>query len=173
MILKLCNVSLYRNPLGSDQDLLQYLISSEKIKQSMATEIFTSELFYVQNFLNIDYWIAYHNLSNNEKITFGKQKELIYNNKMIPFIHYQGDFTGIAFYYLFLKKLHVYWIAKYFFKYKIVNNHLEYSRLINYVKIIVSKLKVRFSRFNIINELNSNNYRLLIEYLNLLIKVGS
>jgi hypothetical protein len=53
---ELANQSLYRNPIGSDQDLLEYLVSSGKIVQAPAREIFSSRYYFVQNPLAINVW---------------------------------------------------------------------------------------------------------------------
>ena len=44
--LELANQSLYRNQLGSDQDLLEYLVSSGQIPQATSREIFDSEYYF-------------------------------------------------------------------------------------------------------------------------------
>lgn len=100
---RLCNISLFRNPIGSDQDLFQYLISSQKIIQASSAQVFDSTLFFVQNPLIIGDWDNLQEDGSYHSIQLDAQGRLSVGNKHIPFVHYQNDFCNFAQTFLFLK----------------------------------------------------------------------
>lgn len=103
---KLCNLSLYRNPIGSDQDFLEYLVSSQKIKQDTSSVIFDSSFHFVQNPLVFSFWDDLQNPKNTN--AFAKEEpdgEIRYGNKRIPFTHFQNTFCYTANIYRFLARL--------------------------------------------------------------------
>ena len=93
--LEICNTAVWRNPLGSDQDLLEYLVSTEKISQNKSEEIFNSKFFFIQNPLLIKYWAEKQGVMTREKMT-EKDGQIFYGTKRIPFTHYQGTFCYYA-----------------------------------------------------------------------------
>lgn len=102
----LCNQSLYRNPLGSDQDFLEYLVSSQTIKQNTSSVIFGSSFHFVQNPLVFSFWDDLQNQKNTK--TFAREEangEIRYGNKRIPFTHFQNTFCYTANIYIFLARL--------------------------------------------------------------------
>jgi len=102
----LCNQSLYRNPVGSDQDLLEYLISSKTIKQDESSVIFNSSFYFTQNPLSFSFWNKLQgNMGLQENVRGDANKEIWYGAKKVPFIHYQGTFCNFANVYVILFKL--------------------------------------------------------------------
>jgi hypothetical protein len=100
----LFNQSLYRNPIGSDQDLLEYLVSSKQILQDPRDTILNTDFYYIQNVLSLKHW---HRLQAPEQAVFEMKKngQIGIDSKLVPFIHYQNTFTRFAGVFLFLKGL--------------------------------------------------------------------
>jgi hypothetical protein len=124
---EICNVSSWRNPIGSDQDLLEYLIASRKIPQNTSEEIFNSNLFLIQNPLLIQYWAEKQGINREQKI-IEKDGNIYYGSKKIAFTHYQGTFCFYA---------NIFSIAHYFFPW----NMLGLENFL-YYKIEVSKFRI-------------------------------
>ena len=103
----LANNSFYRNPISSDQDLLEYLISSRRLPQDDRSVIYRSGFFFIENplSLNVDGFdtqgepILHFEMNEDGKILAGK--------KAVPFMHYQSNFSRYAQVYLLLKRWHV------------------------------------------------------------------
>ncbi len=98
----LANDSLYRNPIGSDQDFLEYLISSGKIYQDQASIIYSSSFYFMQNPLSLK---KHHKYQHSCSLNFGEcvDGRISIGNKYVPFIHYQNTFTEFASVYIILK----------------------------------------------------------------------
>lgn len=126
--LEICNTAVWRNPIGSDQDLLEYLISLNKIPQNKSIEIFNSNLFLVENPLTIQYWAEKQGINKKNKITEKKDGSIYYGSKKIAFTHYQGTFCYYS---------NIFVIAHYFFPFNIL--HLE---TFLYYKIEATKFRI-------------------------------
>jgi hypothetical protein len=100
----LFNQSLYRNPIGSDQDLLEYLVSSKQILQDPRDTILNTDFYYIQNALSLKQW---HRLQAPAQAVFEMKKngQIGIDCKLVPFIHYQNTFTRFAGVFIFLKAL--------------------------------------------------------------------
>ncbi len=85
---ELCNQTLYRNPIGSDNDLLGYIVGAGIIKQDNISKVFDFRFSYYQNLLAYTRW---HSLQPG--------------NKPLAFVHYQGTFCFFANIYYILAKL--------------------------------------------------------------------
>lgn len=86
------NISLFRDPIGSDQDLLEYLISSNILIQSDYNLITNREFYYVQNPLHFSQMSSYLKIAPGEIVTCDEHGSLSYAGKLIPFTHFQGSF---------------------------------------------------------------------------------
>ncbi len=93
----LFNRSDYRNPLGSDQDLLEYLVSSRTLPQSQRTEIECLPFRFIENPMVM--------AGNIPPIRGDNRGGIISGGKRVPFIHYQGYFYDFAKIYLALDRL--------------------------------------------------------------------
>lgn len=102
--LSLANQSLFSNPLRSDQDLLEYLVSAKKITQTDAAVIYDSRYYFIQNPLSIDVWHAIQSKKENDFIGNDSDGVLI-GDKQVPFMHYQNTFSVYAGVFLLLKDL--------------------------------------------------------------------
>jgi hypothetical protein len=102
--LSLANQSPFSNPLRSDQDLLEYLVSAKKIIQNDAGIIYDSKYYFIQNPLVIGLW---HSIQCKKDSDFiGNQKSQIFiGDKQVPFTHYQNTFANVAGVYLLLLDL--------------------------------------------------------------------
>ena len=155
------NISLYREPIGSDQDLLEYLISSNKIIQNEYEAIINNNIYYIQNplvFSLMDKYLS--NISTNVSVTLNNEDQILYRNKKIPFTHFQGTFcVYTAKTYLILRKLNIKSkaIHKMFLRYKFINKRF-YPSLISRIILKMSKLLNinDYSRGYIINFLTKN-----------------
>lgn len=96
---KLGNKTAYRNPLGSDQDFLEYLVGSGKIPQTEGAGISTSRFCFFENPLSIRKLLPN---GNGKKFTDSPEGMIYYGGKNIPFIHYQGTFCFFGNIYLCL-----------------------------------------------------------------------
>jgi len=89
---ELCNVTPYRNPLGSDQDLLEYLVSAEILPQDRAERVFASRFYFIQNPLVARYWDAMQSGASRARVSESPRGELRVGERIIPFTHYQNSF---------------------------------------------------------------------------------
>jgi hypothetical protein len=108
---ELANQSLYRNPIASDQDLLEYLVSSGKIIQAPAREIFNSRYYFVQNPLAIKVWHEAQTANDEEaaRSSFVPNVDgtISIGPKKLAFTHFQDDFYPRAGAYLACRKLFI------------------------------------------------------------------
>jgi len=101
----LCNVTPYRNPIGSDQDFLEYLISAEILPQDKSSRIFDSRFYFIQNPLVARYWDDLQSPTFSGQVVENAKGELLYGSKSIPFIHYQNQFCHYSSVFLAFSKL--------------------------------------------------------------------
>jgi hypothetical protein len=99
---ELCNVTQYRNPLGSDQDLLEYLISARILMQDRAERIFASGFYFIQNPLVARYWDDLQSGKHPGTVSETANGELRFGDRIIPFTHYQNSFCHYSAIYLVL-----------------------------------------------------------------------
>ena len=110
----LANQSLYRNPIGSDQDLLEYLVSAQKIPQATAASIFDSRFYFIQNPLSMSRWHAaqYQAAAPGTPsplpphFSIDDQLRIHIGSKQVPFTHFQNTFALYSGVYLALRQLH-------------------------------------------------------------------
>lgn len=156
----LCNQSLYRNPLGSDQDFLEYLVSAKIIKQDSSPTIFNSLFHFTQNPLVFSYWDEFQNPKNiTPIIQEGTNKEIWYGNKRVPFVHYQNTFCYFATIYMVLAKfgLTKFSIIRKLVNFKINETKFSLSMLSRLVLKFARIFKLMYPREKIIKFLNNQN----------------
>jgi hypothetical protein len=92
----LANRCAYRNPIGSDQDLLQYLVSSGRLPQDGAPAIYRSRYFFVENPLSFN--VPGFDMQGEHPVRFSMQGNTILTagKKQVPFLHFQNDFARYA-----------------------------------------------------------------------------
>jgi hypothetical protein len=171
--LNLVNQSLYRNPIGSDQDLLEYLVASKKIIQDTSERVFQSDFYYMENPLTLNIW---HALQGNDKTTgfsMTEDTQLSISNRKVPFIHYQSTFTEYAGLFVALKKFRIpQAVVKKLMWYKIIEADFISTRFFRYVARAKSRFSARVDRDQIIHDLmtGSSEKSLLPSLLNFLLK---
>jgi hypothetical protein len=115
--LLLANQSLYPNPFVHDQDLLEYLVSAQKIPQAPAASIFDSRFYFIQNPLSIRHWheaqyqpaaagSASHPQSGYQ-FSMDEKLRIHIGAKLVPFTHFQNTFALYAGVYLAVRQLHL------------------------------------------------------------------
>jgi len=173
----LCNESLYRNPIGSDQDLLEYLVSAEKIMQNSSKEIYNSKFYFIQNALAVKKW-HYNQVAEIKNFFMQKNSFTIsYENKIVPFIHYQNTFTQYAETYLFLIKFFSLnsLIIKLILKFKIEDSLFITNRLYNFIRKFINKIGFKLTRKEVIEQMmltnNKNNILNIVNLLNMVLKI--
>lgn len=170
----LANESLYRNPIGSDQDLLEYLVSSKKIYQDNRTTIFNSKYYFIQNALAIKMW---HKPQTVREVNFenGDNLEIQIANKKVAFIHYQSTFTNYINTCLFLKRIGLpYSLIRSIIKYRITESDFITTFPFKVITKIVNVYYKR-NRADIIREAMSttdSGKPQIIDILNLLLKLS-
>lgn len=101
--LRLCNQTLYRNPIGSDQDLLEYLVASGTIRQDSSETVLAGRYYYVQNPLNLHDWDMFQGEPEPASFVERGDREIWYGRRRVPFMHYQNTFCSYADIYLKLR----------------------------------------------------------------------
>ena len=98
------NYFFYRNPIGSDQDLLRFLVSSGRLPQDERSVIYRSRYFFIENPLTFN--LAGSDVGGEGKAIFRMTAEGKIRNgeKLVPFMHYQNDFARYAQLFLLLKR---------------------------------------------------------------------
>lgn len=167
----LCNQSLFRNPLGSDQDFLEYLVSAEIIPQEKSEVVFQSPFCWVQNPLQFSLWDNYQKFKEKPGKVEYRNEEIIYGGKAIPFIHYQNTFCNFANILLILNKFR---LLNFAFVRKAVNFEIEETKFrITWLATLISKIVaimgLRYDREDIIELLAKKDCQgqpILIKVLN-------
>jgi hypothetical protein len=120
---ELVNSSSYRNPIGSDQDLLEFLVSSEQIPQSSKAIIFDSRFYFIENALCLDEWHRDQIGSRRGRFIADDVNGVIQiANKSVPFTHFQSDFTRYAAAYLAASDLFIpNWVLRRILRYTITD----------------------------------------------------
>ncbi|GGB06296.1 hypothetical protein [Puia dinghuensis] len=103
----LANNSFYRNPIGHDQDLLEYLISSRRLPQDDRSVIYRSDLFFIENPLSLNVGGFDNQGEANLHFEMKEDGKILAGKKQVPFMHYQNNFARYAQVYLVLKQWHV------------------------------------------------------------------
>ncbi|HXB90696.1 MAG TPA: hypothetical protein VNU72_00340 [Puia sp.] len=117
---ELANNSFYRDPIGSDQDLLEYLVSSKRLPQNDRSVIYRSRYFFVENPLAFN--LAGFDRQGEEVVEFAMTADgrIQSGKKQVPFVHYQNGFARYAQVFLLLKQWHIpEWIIRLFMRYRI------------------------------------------------------
>jgi hypothetical protein len=170
----LANESSYRYPIGSDQDLLEYLVSSKKIIQAPAAVIYNSKYYYIQNPLSLKKWHL-EQASATSMFEEGNEYAIMIDSKKVPFIHYQNTFSAYAGVYCLQKRMGLSdSIIKKFFRFKITNTAFR-SGIYYKVFLKLTRWVENPSREDTIKLLMNNKARNqkkhLINLLNLLLSV--
>jgi hypothetical protein len=167
----LVNLSFYRNPIGSDQDLLEYLVSSKKIIQHDRTIVYNSDFYFVQNALAIKYWHEEQGVGN-DLFRFKENDQIAIAGKSVPFVHYQNTFTGFAQLYLLLNYFRFpKWMIKKILAYQIEDDKFYTTFLFKAIAKIDRKLNPRADRKFVIRKLMQRNPKINIaELLNFLVQ---
>lgn len=127
--LELCNESLYRNPIGSDQDLIEYLVSARKIYQETASVIYISRFYYIQNVLSLKKWHSSQAYPNS-RFDYSEDNRISIGDKIVPFIHFQNTFTKYAHNYILLRRMGIKgMVLKQIMRFKIENDKFQTSFL--------------------------------------------
>lgn len=151
----LANQSLYRNPIGSDQDLLEYLVSAQKIPQATASSIFDSRFYFIQNPLSMHRWHAAQyqpatpgppSLSTTgAHFTIDEKLQIHIGAKQVPFTHFQNTFAIYAGVYLAVSPLHLPgWLFWRILQYSIRDEVFHTGLLFK----LIAKINARRSSFN-------------------------
>ena len=101
---ELCNLSIYRNPIGSDQDLLEYLISAQIQIQDLAAKVFKSNFFFAQSPFLVSHWRPQQDTPPEALVVETAQGELWIGQRRIPFVHYHNDFCQYGDIWLILRR---------------------------------------------------------------------
>jgi hypothetical protein len=151
------NVSLYREPLGSDQDFLEYLISSEKLFQEGVDDITRGGLYYIQNPLSFFQMDSYLSDRSSAKVSSNSEGHLLYKSRKIPFIHYQSGFyyfSAVAARFFHEQRF----LTRLLLKYNITENTWESSAFGQYLwKIFREAMPKSLNRNNMTNFLSSQD----------------
>lgn len=116
----LANRSVYRNPMGHDQDLLQYLVSSGQLPQDEARVIYRSRYFFVENPLSFN--VPGFDRQGERPLYFSMRKDLILTagKRRVPFLHFQNDFARYAQVWLILQEWRIPgWIIRRVMRYRV------------------------------------------------------
>lgn len=83
-------------PVGSDQDLLRYLVSCGRLPQDEAGVIYRSRYFFVENPLSVS--AAGFDRQGERPLYFSMREDLILTagKRRVPFLHLQNDFARYA-----------------------------------------------------------------------------
>lgn len=147
------NTSLFREPLGSDQDFLEYLISAGKIYQERFEDIVDTSFYYVQNPLSFFQMDDYLPDRSSQKVENDKEGHLIYKGRRIPFVHYQSGFYYFSAVSTFFG-LPRFW-ARLLLKYNKGERAWEPSGTAKYLwKVLREMAPERFSRNNMLDTLS-------------------
>jgi hypothetical protein len=155
--MNLANQSLFRNPIGSDQDLLEFLVSSRRIFQQTSSEIFDSKYYFIQNSLSISTW---HDLQQGTGFFFNGQGDgqITIDKKKVPFIHYQNTFVMYASVYLKLKKLLLSErLIKRIMKYNIRNEKFKTNAIFKLIAKATRMTDLRNGRWGIVRKFSEGN----------------
>jgi hypothetical protein len=113
---RLANQTQYRNPIGSDQDLLEYLVSAQKIPQTPAVSLYDSRYYFIQNGLDMNRWHAaqYRPAAAGPasgdplpRFIIDERQHLLIGAKQVPFTHFQNTFSLYTGIYLTIRQLHL------------------------------------------------------------------
>ena len=149
----LVNLSFYRNPIGSDQDLLEYLVSSKKIIQDNRDIIYNSAFYFVQNALAIKYWHK-EQCKYTDQFHITEDHQIAIAGKLVPFIHYQNTFTSFSVMFLLLEDLYFPdWMIKKILSYKIEEDKFYTTFLFKVFAKVNRKLNPRADRKYVIQKL--------------------
>jgi hypothetical protein len=163
------NASLYREPIGSDQDLLEYLISSGKLYQEDYRRIVDTGFYYIQNPLSFFQMDAYLADRSARKILSDGVGHLIYKKREIPFLHYQSGFYYFSVVVSYVGRLR--FLAKLLLRYNTKEDAWEPSAIGQYLwKVFREMAPRRFSRNAMLAALSKNDKKGELEAVKLLNK---
>lgn len=151
---ELGNTSVWRYPLGSDQDFLRYLIGSGKLPQTPWSEIQKSQFCFFENPLSLRMW-----LPAPEKVpafSSGKNGTILFRGKPVPFLHYQGTFCFFANIYLLLVglRLHRFAVWKRLIRFTSVETKFRITFGAKVLWKIADWVAMRYSKERVITLLN-------------------
>ncbi|MFD1000675.1 hypothetical protein ACFQ21_15220 [Ohtaekwangia kribbensis] len=173
--IQLANESLYRNPIGSDQDLLEYLVSSGKIPQDTSDTIFNSNYYFIQNALAIKMWHQ-PQTSSKSNFTLGDNLQIKIIDKSVAFIHYQSTFTNYINTCLFLRRMRVPTaLIKPIIKFKITEADFKTTFIFRVIGKLLNVYSKR-NRADVIKEAmtirGNDGIPQIVDILNLLLKLS-
>lgn len=122
----LANRSAYRHPLGSDQDLLEYLVASRRLPQDTSPVIYRGDLFFIENPLSLN--LPDFDIQGEKKLYFEMKENaaIFIGNKRVPFIHYQSGFTRYAQVYCLMVRWRLPgWLIKAVLRYRVEEDKFE------------------------------------------------
>jgi hypothetical protein len=167
----LFNQSLYRNPIGSDQDLLEYLVSSRQILQDRRDTILNADFYYIQNGLSLKFW---HKLQAPAGAVFEAKEngEICIGSRRVPFIHYQNTFTRFAGVFLMLKGLKLPdIIIRRVLRFRIANEHFHTGFVFRLLARYYIFLQGKAMRKRVMQKMMyGRRHPLIVDLLNLLLK---
>jgi hypothetical protein len=169
---ELLNQSLYRNPIGSDQDFLEYLVSSRKIPQAKGMDVFNSQYYFIQNPLSINVWHTVQSgIDWKSQFTMGRNGAICIGRKRVPFTHFQRTFAQHAAVYLTSRRLLIPMrFIKKVFAYSILDDRVCTGASYKLISRVSTKL-LKYTRESTINELMEPlSSPRLIDLLNLLLR---
>jgi hypothetical protein len=180
--LLLANQSLFANPFVHDQDLLEYLVSAQKILQAPATTIFDSRYYFIQNPLSLHHWHAAQyqpavpGLSSHTPPHFSIDEKLHIRigAKQVPFTHFQNTFALYAGVYLTLRQLHFpAAFSRRILRYSIYDEEFRTGFLFKVIAKINSRRPFFSRRVSIIREMMRSTPPSLLSVLDLLLQQES
>ncbi len=181
---RLANQSLYRNPIGSDQDLLEYLVSAQKIPQAPASSIFDSRFYFIQNPLSMRRWHAAQYQpaapgpsslsSTGVHFSIDEKSQIHIGAKQVPFTHFQNTFSLYAGVYLTFRQLHFpVSLSRYILQYSIRDEAFHTGLVFKLTGKINTRRSSLSRRDSIIHEMMRSSARRLLSLLNFLLEQES
>jgi hypothetical protein len=174
---ELGNYSVFRNPIGSDQDFIEYLVGCQRLSQDdMNIVCANSKFYYVQNILEFLDWDEFQGNLKQYPVEMAENNSIIIGNRRIPLIHYTDSFILYANIFLFLYrlKLHKNPIFRPLLTFRIDETKLCLSQISLFFFRVARRMKVALTRKDVIHALmkpvkNSSNIQLveIINYINM------
>lgn len=174
---ELGNYSVFRNPIGSDQDFIEYLVGSQKLPQdNINTVCVNSDFYYVQNILEFLDWDEFQGNFKQYPVEMTENNSIIIGKRRIPLIHYTDSFILYANIFLFLYrlKLHRNPIFRPLLAFRIEEEKLQLKPISLFLYRVARRMKLALTRKDVIRALmkpinNSSKIQLIeiINYINM------
>ncbi len=165
----LCNQSNYRNPLGSDQDLLQYLIGSGTLPQENAETIFSDGYYYIQNPLQLNDWCSFQGSVHSGSFHSCNGVVIVNEERQMAFTHFQGNFSTYCNVFYFLHRLKAPGkVMRLFLRFSIKNEMFSTNKFFYLLRVFLNRSGIALSRSKLAEHFIKDEQYLLIKVLNFL-----